>query len=528
MTSPNSKAFIIMHSVPLDPSVFSVVLNNLNQQILISNQAGLVLYFNDLFYANAPYPLEIGSSIHDIPFADIMQKEDKEALSLLYKSILVRSSKQFRYDFKCLQKDGNRYWLRLVNTEIEVGNGEYYFLHQIENIENQKQLVARLKQEKEKAEESDRQKSAFLANMSHEIRTPMNTIIGFTKLLAETSDQEEKDQFAEIVQSSGSHLLNLINDIIDISKIEAGFQDMKLLPVNLNDLLGDIKKLYLHDKRLIVKNLQLELESGLPELNATILTDDTRLRQVVSNLVDNAIKFTDKGTIVFGYKLPNETYNDGTPKLLFFVKDSGIGIADEDQKRIFERFQQVNEENKKMGTGLGLSIVNSLIKKLGGDIWVESVLGNGSTFYFTIPYLQKKKMTVPKTQKNSEETPDFQERVILIAEDIATNYQYLEVLLRKTKAQLIWVKNGKDAVKEVLSERQIDLVLMDLRMPIMDGYSATKQIKLIKPKLPIVAVTAFAINGDMEKAFDFGCDEYITKPVMKQELFDKMKLFLGS
>ncbi len=507
-------------------AIHSIIAENSNQLIVLSDENGKVLYVNDMFEKITGYSLRLNDSLRDIPFSSFMRKEDQESISLLYKSSLLGKKKGFNFNVQKQPVNEKAVWYRLTNKAIKAETGTYYFLHSAEDISLQKRTEEKLNKDKAKAEENDRLKSAFLANMSHEIRTPMNTIIGFTKLLAESEDTEEKEQFAEIVKTSGAHLLRLINDIIDISKIEAGFHDIKLLPTNINELLSDVQKLYKHDKRLLSKHLDLKLEHGLPYLNAHILTDETRLRQVVSNLVDNAIKFTKSGEISFGYKLISETYNDGTPKLLFYVKDMGIGISKEDQKLVFERFHQVDGESKKMGTGLGLTIVKALTKKLGGDIWVESILGKGSTFYFTLPYLQKKQEKEELIRKVDKKLPSFENKVILIAEDIASNYQYLEALLRKTKAELIWVKNGKDAVKEVLSERKIDLILMDLRMPIMNGYNATKQIKLVNPKLPVLAVTAYAIDGDMEKAFDFGCDDYITKPIMKAELFQKIKVFL--
>ncbi len=508
--------------------IHALIVKASNQLIVISDAEGKILFVNDLYQKITKHSLVVGDNLRDIPFANFMRKEDIDSIGILYKSSLIGKNKAFNFNIQLQPNTEKEVWYRLSNKAILLESADYCYLHTAEDISLQKRAEKQLIKDRKKAEDNDRLKSAFLANMSHEIRTPMNTIIGFTKLLAETEDKEEKEQFVEIVSTSGAHLLNLINDIIDISKIEAGFQDIKLLPTNINEILSDLQKLYVHDKRLLAKELDLVLNHGLPYINASILTDETRLRQVVSNLIDNAIKFTKVGKIEFGYKLINETYNDGTPKLLFYIKDMGIGIAKEEQKKIFERFHQVDGENKKMGTGLGLSIVKTLTKKLGGDIWVESKLKQGSTFYFTIPYLQKKQVVEQDLVKKTNKTyPDFENKTILIAEDIISNFQYLEAILKKTKAKLIWVKNGKEAVQEVLSERKLDIILMDLRMPIMNGYNATKQIKLINPKLPVLAVTAYAIDGDMEKAFDFGCDDYITKPIIKEELFKKIKMFLS-
>ena len=507
-------------------NIFSLIVEHSDQIVVLSDKEGTVLFVNDHFKEITGQSLNVGDSLSNIPFESFLRQVDKDSITQLYKFNLIEKKKDFSLNIQKQPVGEKEIWYRLTNKVIKVNEDEYYFLHLVNDISQLKQAEKLLIKEKAKAEENDRLKSAFLANMSHEIRTPMNTIIGFTKLLAESIDAEEKEEFLEIIQTSGAHLLSLINDIIDVSKIEAGFHDVKLFPANINDLLGDLQKLYTHDKRLVSKKLDLKLQLGFPDSQAHILTDETRLRQVVSNLIDNAIKFTEKGKINFGYKLIDETYSDGTPKLMFFVNDTGIGITKEELKQVFDRFHQVDGERKKMGTGLGLTIVKALIKMLGGDIWVESNFGIGSTFNFTIPYLHKKQKE-EVVKKSGEDLPDFQNKVILIAEDTVSNYQYFEVLLRKTNAKLVWVKNGKEAVEEVLTNPKIDLILMDLRMPVMNGYEATKQIKLIKPKLPVLAVTAYAIDGDMEKAFDYGCDEYIVKPVMREELFKKIKLFIS-
>lgn len=505
-----------------------LILNQAEFAVVVSNKNGEVLFANRAFEQITGILVKDGDVLLGVPLSFFRKKEDREAVILLYKTQLLEKKQSISYEFLRASESDEEVWLKMHSQVYrEKESDEYLFIHWIKDISEQKLQERKLIEQKKKAEDNDRLKSAFLANMSHEIRTPMNTLIGFSKLLTETMEPSEREQFSEIIQSSGAHLLRLINDIIDISKIEAGFHDIKLLPVNINGVLNELYKFYLHDKRMFAKSLNLEVQAGLPIEEASVLTDETRLRQVISNLIDNAIKFTSTGEIRFGYNLIDETYNDGTHKLLFYVKDSGVGIPKNEQKRIFDRFHQVNEENKKIGTGLGLSIVQTLIKKLGGDIWVESVPGEGSTFFFTIPYLQKKHDEDLLQEKNTEEAiPDLENKVILIAEDMQSNYQFLEVLLRKTKATLVWAKNGKEAVKEVLSERAIDLVLMDLRMPIMNGYNATRQIKLLKPKLPVIAVTAYAIDGDMEKAFDFGCDDYITKPVLSEELYQKVKMFI--
>lgn len=368
---------------------------------------------------------------------------------------------------------------------------------------------------KEDAEKSDRLKSAFLANMSHEIRTPMNGILGFAELIQDADDMEEVHENAEIILESSLHLLNLINDIVDISKIEAGVMKMKPVEFQLNALMEELKVFFESDTAVSEKGLQLNLYCDLKNDQALVVLDRTRLKQVLVNLLKNAIKFTNKGSIAFGYHMQEDD-------LVFYVKDSGIGMNAKQQEFVFDRFMQVattitpNEE----GVGLGLTISKAIINQFGGEIWVESEQGQGAIFYFNVPVKSGESVFLQSDNQNSK-TMDYNwtGKVVLVAEDVPTNYLLVKKSLRKTNVQLLWAKNGQESVDMVRDNENINLVLMDIRMPIMNGLDATKAIKLLRPELPVIAQTAFAMDGDRENSLEAGCDDYISKPI-------NLKLFI--
>lgn len=375
---------------------------------------------------------------------------------------------------------------------------------------------------KEKAEENDRLKSSFLANMSHEIRTPMNSILGFSELLMNQDlTESKKEKYQEIVNSSGKRLMTLINDILDVSRIDA--QELKLNPTvfNLNDLLGQLEQQFgISPKN---KNTQVKLIKGLEDSQSFINIDETRLMQVLSNLLENALKFTKDGKIEFGYTLNK---ND----IQFFVKDSGIGINTEDHKLIFERFSQSeNKSNKlKEGTGLGLFISKGIVELFGGKVWIESEPFKGATFYFTIPnsFVQQPDgcETVHSTQKIETKTT----KTILIAEDEECNYWYIEAALNGEPFDLIHALNGKEAVAIMQENNNIDLILMDFNMPIMNGLDATKEIRKTNKTIPIIAFTAYAMTTDKEKALSIGCTDYLSKPVSRNLLIETINKYIYS
>ncbi len=407
------------------------------------------------------------------------------------------------------------------NKEIEAQNEEYLTLNE-ELKESGRKLTA-LNEEltiaKEKAEESNRLKSAFLSNMSHEIRTPMNGILGFTQLLANPGISEEKrKEYIDIIINSGNHLLNIINDIIDISKLDAGEFRILKVPVNINDLLKE-QYTFFHSYKTGKQKHHIELKLNVPKSkkDTIIYTDETRLKQILSNLINNAVKFTETGKIEFGFKTEKE-------QIIFFVKDTGIGIPKDKLSDIFERFNQAAANTEKLygGTGLGLSISKACTQLLGGEIWVESELNKGSEFYFTIPY-QKAKDYKQKPQVNNN--LNLEGKKLLIVEDDPLNFAYFAEILDGFKMDIHHVNTAVKAI-EIVKDIKFDLILMDIQLPGKDGNFAISKIKKISPEIPIVAQSAYAFENEKQDSFNAGCDDYITKPIKKNELINVLKKYI--
>ncbi len=366
---------------------------------------------------------------------------------------------------------------------------------------------------KQKAEESDYLKTSFLQNMSHEIRTPMNGIIGFADLLNDVNiTPEQRKNYTNIIKNSGYQLLRIINDILEISKL--GTKQVKVFEekVNLNNLL--LEQFAIFDLKAKENNTNLFIKTGLPDDKSIILTDKTKLNKILSNLLENALKFTQEGIIELGYSLVDN-------EIQIYVKDNGIGIPKDKQKIIFERFSQADDEiTKKVGgLGLGLSIAKENAELINGKISLVSEINKGSTFTVTIPY----KPATSTIQTNSTE-PVYN---ILIAEDEEINHLFLVAILKKfdNKLQMLHAKNGQEAV-EIAQNNDINLILMDLKMPVMNGFDAASKIKKIKPNLPIIAQSAYITEKDKKKALDSGCNDYITKPIDKNILFDLLNKHL--
>ena len=394
-------------------------------------------------------------------------------------------------------------------------NSEYLKLNEKlkESLDHIRKMNSELIISKNKAEESDKLKSSFLANMSHEIRTPLNGILGFSSLLKdENITKENTERYIDIIDSSGQQLLTIINDILDISKIEAGQISISIEVVNISQLMNELLQQFRHQAE--IKNLDLILNSGNLHENIVINTDGNRLRQIICNLLNNAIKFTSNGKIEFGL-LHKGSFTE------FYVSDSGIGITPEDQSFIFKPFRKVETSltPKYGGTGLGLSISKAFIEKLGGTITLQSDPNQGSTFIFTIPQTE---ITEPNHQKHTGKDQDlhrnWDQKTILIAEDEKFNFCYLEELLKSMSVNVLHAWNGLEAVELTKNHPDISLVLMDIRMPVMDGHTAIKRIKELRPHLPVIAQTAYASKDDVQNASMSGFDSYLTKPIAR-ELF---------
>lgn len=412
---------------------------------------------------------------------------------------------------------------------IKDKNGKVKYLLGIsEDITAKKEIERELIIAKEHAEQSDRLKSAFLANMSHEIRTPMNGILGFAELLKEPNLSGEKQQkYIGIIQKSGVRMLNIINDIVDISKIEAGLMQVDIRDSNINEQIGYIYTFF--KPEVEAKGLQFLIKSTLPEIEANVKTDREKLYAILTNLIKNAIKFTNEGSIEFGYHVIKDK---GTNKLEFYVKDTGIGIPADRQEAIFERFIQADISNLMVlqGTGLGLSITKAYVEILGGKIWLESKEDVGSTFYFTIPCdieLEEEELI-----KNDKATIDdgkmAQNLKILIAEDDEPSATLISLMVETLSENILTASTGKEAVNICRNNPDLDLILMDIQMPEMNGYEATNQIRQFNKDVVIIAQSAYALSFDRQKALDAGCNDYIAKPIIKDDLLMLIQRHLNS
>jgi len=400
------------------------------------------------------------------------------------------------------------------------------------------QVEDELRLAKEKAEESDKLKSAFLANMSHEIRTPMNGILGFASLLNTPNlTGEQQKHYLSVIEKSGLRMLNIINDIIDISKIESGLMKLSVTKTIINEQIEFIYAFFKHEVE--AKGITLSFKNGLPFSEAVITTDCEKLYSILMNLVKNAIKYSKVGSIEFGYVLIHQQDRSEVgfknslikPELQFFVKDTGIGIPFDRQKAIFERFVQADiiDINARQGAGLGLTITKAFVEMLGGRIWVESEEEKGSTFYFTLPYNARQYGEDNAQNIDIDDAKVIQNSKlkILIAEDDEDSCLLISIGVRNFGKEIFTVRTGAEAVDVCRNNPDIDLVLMDIQMPGMNGYEATRQIRLFNKNVIIIAQTAYALSGDKEKAISSGCNDYLAKPIRKDELLGLMQKYFN-
>ena len=387
------------------------------------------------------------------------------------------------------------------------------------------ETVAKLKEYEEKAQQAEkasRMKSLFLANMSHEIRTPLNAIEGFSRIMAETDSAEERMKFMEIIESNNPRLLSLINEILDLSRVEAGEITIKKSSVNLNNLCQDLKQMF---KFRCPDSVNMVWNS--PNMMVTLNTDENRLVQVFSNLISNALKHTANGSITYGYRL----VNDGQ-EVEFYVSDTGSGISPEDLPNIFETYVSKDAETMQNGYGLGLPLSKIIIEKMGGTISVNSELGKGSTFTFILPFdgtiggLQKNSRitTNSRTIRVSTKTNSDDMKLILVAEDEDSNFELVRIVLAK-RYRLIRAKNGIEAVTFSEDEKP-DLILMDIRMPDMNGLDATRIIKEVNHDVPIIALSAYAFDENIREAKNAGCDGFLAKPFRVEDLIEVVNKYI--
>lgn len=513
-------------SIILDPSGIVVFCNNYLLDITgYSEDEVINKNWCDLFIPDA-IQNEIRSVFNNVlnGYNDSKQYENeiitknKNKLFISWNSTLLHNEKKEVSGIACIGvniTDHRNYELKLTekNDEIEAQieeyqqlNEEYLQINEELNQTNSELIIA-----KDKAEESDKLKTAFLANMSHEIRTPMNGILGFAELLKEPALTGERQlKYISMIEKGGARLLNIINDLINISKIESGQTKILISDCNINE---QIEYIYTFFKPEVERGgMQIFFQNGLRAKEAVIKTDREKIIAILTNLVKNAIKYSDSGTIELGYKLKNRY-------LEFFVKDTGIGIPQDKIEVIFDRFVQADIADKRayQGAGLGLSITKAYVEMLGGKLWVESEEGKGSTFYFTIPYnIESEKVSdIKNIVFMDEEEKQVAKLKILIAEDDESSALLMTEIVSMYCDDVMHVWNGLEAVEACINHSDIDLILMDIKMPMMDGYEATERIRQFNKSIIIIAQTAYVITGDKEKALAAGCDDYISKPIDK-------------
>jgi PAS domain S-box-containing protein len=492
-------------------------------------------------------------SLEGKPLSVIYQKDvSEEVLENLKANYLKKESIPY---YEALFKfwDGREVWLGVSVSYINYSVDKYLILNVFRDIsdrkkneanisENQRQLKEQneklttlnnelkesnlrikeinndLNEARRKAEENDRLKTTFLANMSHEIRTPMNGILGFADLLKKPGIPREKHNlYLQVIEQSGHRMLGIINDIIDISKIESGLIEISLQDTNLNELLQDLHAFFSPEAETSGTCLQVQTPLNFDE--AFIETDPHRLEQIFTNLIKNALKFSIGGTIEFGYR-KTDTH------LEFFVRDNGTGIDEDNKKYIFERFWRMynSKSMNQDGAGLGLAITKSLVELLGGKIWFESAVGRGTEFFFSLPKSPAgDHRSGNQPVVNSDMSMEyFKSLKILIAEDDYFSVEFLKAILSPLASELIIAGTGVEAVRLCKEISGIDLIMMDIKMPAMDGLEATRKIREFNKHIPIIAQTAFALQGDREKALEAGCNDYLTKPVKADELRAKI------
>jgi PAS domain S-box-containing protein len=418
------------------------------------------------------------------------------------------------YEVRWKKKDGTPLWIGISTYSVKDDNGKTLFFEGfVKDITESKKAVMEIIKAKEKAEESERLKTAFLQNMSHEIRTPLNAIMGFSELLTDNfNNKETLSKFTSIIKQRGSDLLEIIDEILDIAKIESGVLADNIGICNLNYLLTEIESLIAeYQKRQNKEHIRLIVNKQISNSDFELILDQGKLKQILLNLIKNAVKFTNSGKIEIG------CYLKDTTNLVFYVSDTGIGIPEEHHELIFERFRQVNEFTYHEGTGLGLSICKGLIQHLGGEIWFTSELNKGTEFYFTIPFAKKQKLKDPIQEPNINGV-NLINRNIIIAEDDFVSFLYLQELLKCYNVNIIHAENGQ-ILMDLLVTNLPDLIFLDIKMPLKSGYECLKEIRSKNIKTKIICQTAYAMTIEREKCYEAGCNGYISKPILKDELY---------
>jgi PAS domain S-box-containing protein len=500
--------------------------------IILIDETGKIIEANSAFSENMGYAREeiIGKNIRLFASPRTDGEIEDNVSRILSGNTLIHEVRNTR-------KDGTQCDIELYETMISLPDGKPGILSVSNDItekklSNEMRLAERklfeteLIKAKDKAEESDRLKSAFLANMSHELRTPLNAIIGFSGMMIESGPDQNTLPFSKIILSSGQQLLRMVEDIFDSTMIETGQLKLNYEKTDLVSLLKEVRDMMLAE-RLKENKKEVDLCLNLDSSGETdiIVTDSRKLKQVLINLLRNAVKFTDKGFIEFGFERIIET---GEDYFQFYVKDTGIGIDKSYHDAIFNIFRQIDDTHTRKfgGMGIGLSIAKKTVELMGGKIWVESEYSRGSVFYFTIPVTTNALLEISEPEiKPMKQVKSFSGKTVLVAEDERSNYDFLSILLIRMDINVLWAKNGKEAVSLCDTDPSIDLVLMDIKMPLLNGLDATRVIKKKRPLLPVIAQSAYAMNSDKQEAEEAGCDGYLTKPIKISEITDLIESY---
>ncbi len=501
----------------------SKALESISECVTITDLQNNIIFVNNAFCRIYGYTEKeiIGRNI------SVLRSGENEEFSL--ETILSETiQKNWNGELVNIKKDGSKFPIELSTAHIKDENEMPVALIGIAvDISERKKIQSELIDAKEKAEESDQLKSAFLANMSHELRTPLNAVIGFAGLMLESGPDKDTLTYSDIILKSGQHLLSLVEDLFDISMIESGQIKLNNEEVDLLAVLRDVRDIILGERlRENKTGVDLFLSLDNSEDTVKLVTDSRKLKQILLNLLRNALKFTDMGSIEFGFVLKKEAGND---IFQFFVRDTGIGIDKNYHETIFNIFRQIDDKhNRKFGgMGIGLAIAKKNTELLGGTIWVESEPAKGSVFYFTIPVSKgKDDVEIITEHKTESMAKDYSGKTILIAEDERSNFDFLKILFSRMNIKVLWAQDGKEAVDICENDPSIDLVLMDIKMPVMNGFEATKIIKTFRPDLPVVAQTAYAMISDKQEAEDAGCDGYLSKPIKINYLTEILEKYL--
>jgi len=501
---------------------FEELANQLPEMLIETDLEGNILFANKLALDKFGFTLEDVETNFSI--FNLLADEDRKLIIKRFKDFKEQKKNQSSREYNVLTRDGKRFRI-IISVNVVYLNGIPQKLRGILiDVSERRKYEEEIIKAKEKAIEADKLKSKFLKNLSHEIRTPMNGILGFSELIKnEEMSEKERKSYIDFIINASNQLLNIIDDVVNISRIESGEIKITENEASLQQLFNKLM-VFFHGY-LMNRNdkVSLRLKNKAGEIFDKVLIAEKQVQHILSNLLYNAIRFTKEGYIEIGVEKINN-------QLRFYVKDTGIGISNKEQQKIFDRFYQVNSDGTKSygGTGLGLTIAKALVELLGGSISVKSELNVGSEFYFTIPYkaVKPSNVSVFNIPERKIMYPDWSNYTLLVVEDDLNNYLFLEQLLKKTKANLHHVVNGEEAV-DYVKNHSVDLILMDIMMPIMNGYEATKQIRKFNKDIPILAQTANAMVEDKQKSLNAGCNDYVSKPVNKKVLLNKIESLLN-